>query len=111
MGAARAMVGHGGFGTTLTGLAWGTPMVVLPLFADQPDNARRVDALGAGIALDGGPAAVEHLAEALARVLEEPSYSAGARRMAEEIASLAPVTAAVPLLEAVTGGDVHTEGP
>jgi hypothetical protein len=56
MGRASAMVGHGGFGTTLMGLATGTPMAVLPLFADQHDNARRVDALGAGIALDGGRA-------------------------------------------------------
>jgi UDP:flavonoid glycosyltransferase YjiC (YdhE family) len=38
---ARAMIGHGGFGTTMTGLANGVPMVVVPLFAmDQFFNAR-----------------------------------------------------------------------
>ena len=102
MGATSAMVGHGGFGTTLMGLASGTPMIVLPLFADQPDNARRVDALGAGIALDGGPAAVGRLAEALLRLLDDPAYRAGARRIADEIAALPPAAAAVPILECIT---------
>ena len=103
MGAARAMVGHGGFGTTLMGLASGTPMIVLPLFADQPDNARRVHALGAGIALEGGGAAIGGLAEALTQLLDDPSYRSAAQRIAEEIASLPPVAAAVPLIEAVAG--------
>ena len=39
-----------------TGLAAGLPQVVLPLFADQPDNAARVDELGAGIAPSPEPA-------------------------------------------------------
>ena len=51
---AAAMVCHGGFGTVRAGLAAGVPLAVLPLFADQPDNARRVAELGAGIALDDG---------------------------------------------------------
>jgi len=45
-----AMVCHGGFGTVRAGLAAGVPLAVLPLFADQPDNARRVVELGAGLA-------------------------------------------------------------
>ena len=53
---ARAMVSHGGTVTMRAGLAAGIPQVVLPLFADQPDNAARVDALGAGIAVEAGAA-------------------------------------------------------
>ena len=51
-----AMVCHGGSGTVTMGLAGGVPMAVVPLFADQPWNAERVDALGAGIALGARPA-------------------------------------------------------
>lgn len=101
---AAALVGHGGYGTTLAGLAAGLPMVVLPLFADQPDNAVRVHALGAGIALLGGPAAVAGgLAPALEAVLGDPGYREAARRVAEEIRSLPPTADAVPLLEGLAG--------
>ncbi|WP_210497451.1 glycosyltransferase [Microvirga antarctica] len=50
---AAALVCHGGTGTVLAGLANGLPMVLTPLNADQPEDARRVQATGAGIALLG----------------------------------------------------------
>ncbi|MDP9070128.1 MAG: glycosyltransferase [Actinomycetota bacterium] len=100
---AAAMVGHGGFGTTLLGLASGLPMVVVPLFADQPYNARRVAAVGAGIVLEGGPAAVTSLAGAVQRLLADACYRAAARRIAEEISQLRPVSASVAFLEQVAG--------
>lgn len=100
---ASAMVGHGGFGTTLMGLAAGLPMVVVPLFADQPHNARRVAAVGAGIALDGGPGAVGALNDAVRRVLDQGSYRSAARRIAAEIEQLPPAAAAVPMLAALAG--------
>lgn len=98
---ASAMVGHGGLGTTLAGLAAGVPMVVVPLFADQPHNAARVEAIGAGVVLEGGPAAVGGLAGAIRQVLGGDWYRAGARRVAQEIASLPPASKAVPFLENV----------
>ncbi len=52
---ASAMVCHGGFGTVRAGLAAGVPLAVLPLFADQPYNAERVQALGAGLASAARP--------------------------------------------------------
>ena len=41
-----AMVCHGGSGTVRQGLSAGVPLVVLPLFADQPENARLVHRMG-----------------------------------------------------------------
>lgn len=105
---AAAMVGHGGFGTTLLALASGVPMVVVPLFADQPDNAGRVEAVGAGVALEGGSAAVGELGAALRRVLDDDSYRTAAGRMAEEIAGLPPAADAVPLLEEAAGSPVRS---
>lgn len=104
MAHAAAMVGHGGFGTTLLGLAGGVPQVVLPLFADQPYNARRVVAVGAGLALEGGPAAAAEVGSALVRVLGDGAFRAAAGVVAAEIAGLPPASAAVPLLEAVAAG-------
>jgi UDP:flavonoid glycosyltransferase YjiC (YdhE family) len=90
-----AMVCHGGSGTVTMGLAGGVPMAVLPLFADQPWNAERVDALGAGIALGGGPAAIAGLREAVVRLTGDPSYRSTAQRIAAEMRALPPVDAAV----------------
>jgi UDP:flavonoid glycosyltransferase YjiC (YdhE family) len=89
------MVCHGGSGTVTMGLAGGVPMAVLPLFADQPWNAERVDALGAGIALGRGPGAMAGLREAVVLLTGDPSYRSSAQRIAAEMRALPPVDAAV----------------
>jgi MGT family glycosyltransferase len=94
MAHASAMVGHGGSGSTLAAMAAGMPLAVVPLFADQPENAQRVADLGAGLRLDG----LAGLGEAVAALLEDPSYREGARAVAAEIAALEPVERAVGLL-------------
>ena len=95
MAHASAMVGHGGSGSTLAAMAAAMPLAVVPLFADQPQNARRVAELGAGLALDG----TSGLADAVTELLEDPFYRANARSIAAEIELLPPVDDVVELLE------------
>jgi UDP:flavonoid glycosyltransferase YjiC (YdhE family) len=114
---AAAVVGHGGFGTTLGALAHGVPLVLLPLFAgDQWRNARRVDAVGAGILLEDGPrrgleppgpAVLAALGGAVRRVLEEPGQRDAARVLAGAMAALPPVDAAVDGLERIAGRELR----
>ncbi|HEV2758499.1 MAG TPA: nucleotide disphospho-sugar-binding domain-containing protein [Acidimicrobiales bacterium] len=87
----------------MTALASGVPLVVLPLFADQPYNAARVAAVGAGITLEGGRAAISQLYGALRRVLTEASFRDNARRIADEVDRLPPASDCVPFLEGLTG--------
>jgi UDP:flavonoid glycosyltransferase YjiC (YdhE family) len=101
---AAAMVGHGGSGSTLLAMAAGVPLAVVPLFADQPYNARRVAQIGAGIALEGGVDAAAELPGALRALLEEPRYRRQAERVAAEVAGLAPVDDAVRVLEDISLG-------
>jgi UDP:flavonoid glycosyltransferase YjiC (YdhE family) len=96
---AAAMVGHGGSGSTLMAMAAGVPLAVVPLFADQPYNARRIAQIGAGIALEGGIAAIPELPRALRTLLEEPRYRRQAGRVAAEVAALPPVDDVVRVLE------------
>ena len=86
----------------MTALAAGLPQVLIPMFAlDQHENARRLNEVGAGISLSDGPAAIGGLGDALSRVLEDQSYSEGARRIAAEIAGMPPPAEAVGLLESL----------
>jgi UDP:flavonoid glycosyltransferase YjiC (YdhE family) len=109
--ATAAVVGHGGYGTTLGALAAGAPQVVLPLFStDQWANAEAVARAGAGIALDGdraerrvlgmpAPRVLAGLAGAVSGVLEDPAYRDGAASVAAAMEDLPPASAAVDLLE------------
>jgi UDP:flavonoid glycosyltransferase YjiC (YdhE family) len=101
MAHSAALVCHGGSGTVTTALAAGVPMAVLPIFADQPWNAERVDALGAGIALMGGPEAVGGLRDAVATLIADPAYREAAARVAEEIRALPSVDEAPRVLRAL----------
>lgn len=100
---AAAAVVHGGSGSTLGAVAAGVPLAVVPLFADQPENARRVAEVGAGLAVepnrDDPGATVGALRDALGAVLAEPSYRERARALATELAGEPPVDEAVPLLK------------
>lgn len=46
---ASAVIHHGGSGTMIRAVVSGTPQIILPFGADRPDNAARMQALGAAI--------------------------------------------------------------
>jgi MGT family glycosyltransferase len=94
-----AVVSHGGSGTVIGALAAGLPQVLLPMGADQPHNAERCAALGAGIVLDAVRAAPAAIAAAVRAVLDDPRYAAAAARVRAEAAALPPPEQAVRLLE------------
>jgi MGT family glycosyltransferase len=81
---ATAAVTHGGHGSVVKSLAAGVPMLVMHHGRDQADNAARVTARGAGIALKrtAKPAAI---AKAVKQLLDDSSYAAQAAKLGEAL--------------------------
>ena len=74
------VISHGGNNTVTETLHFGKPLVVLPLFWDQYENAQRIDELGFGIRLDTYAFEDSELTEAVDGLLADTALRA---RLAE----------------------------
>jgi UDP:flavonoid glycosyltransferase YjiC (YdhE family) len=92
-------VTRGGSGTLMAALGAGLPVVVVPLTADQPENAARCAALGLGTVVAHAALTPARAREAVLGVLGEPAYRRRAARLRDEIAALPGPEHAVGLLE------------
>ena len=77
---AAVLVTQCGIGTLTKGLIHGVPLVCVPLLSDQPDNAARVVARGAGVRVSSN-APPEQIGAAIQRVLNDGTF----RRAAEQL--------------------------
>ena len=80
---AAAVITHAGLGTVAAALSHGVPVVCTPIARDQPLNASRVVAVGAGTTVTASTATPEAVRAALHEVLTEARYRENARRIAE----------------------------
>ncbi|MFN0079479.1 MAG: glycosyltransferase [Prosthecobacter sp.] len=71
---ATAFVHHGGIGTMSQGFAAGVPQLIMAMAHDQPDNADRLERLGAGIGLSVRQFTPERVTAALSRLLNERGF-------------------------------------
>lgn len=96
----RAIVHHGGIGTTSISLAAGCPQLVLPMAFDQFDNAERVVRVGAGRTVPMAKATAPRLARELRSLLGEPRYHEQSMACSRAIESeLDPIDRASDLIE------------
>ena len=75
---ACAIVHQGGIGTTAQALRAGRPSLVMPYSHDQPDNAARVERLGASRTIPRQQYRAARVVRQLGELLENPSYAAKA---------------------------------
>lgn len=97
---ATAVVHQGGIGTTAQTIRAGRPMLVAPFSHDQPDNAARMERLGAARVLALKNYRAEKVARELQAILERREYVDSAIRAARAIAAEDGVRAACDGLEA-----------
>ena len=93
------VISHGGSNTMLTALAHGIPQVMVPIAADQPDNAERCLAAGVTRVVPSADATAAAIREAALTVLGDPSYRQRAERIREELERLPGPEFVVELLE------------
>ena len=75
------VISHGGNNTVTETLHFGKPLIVLPLFWDQYENAQRVDELGFGVRLNTYGFADAELTDAIERLLGDAALRS---RLAEQ---------------------------
>nr|ASM47043.1 UDP-glucuronosyltransferase 1A9 [Callithrix jacchus] len=77
----RAFITHSGSHGIYEGICNGVPMVMMPLFGDQMDNAKRMETKGAGITLNVLEMTSEDLENALKAVINDKSYKENIMRL------------------------------
>jgi UDP:flavonoid glycosyltransferase YjiC (YdhE family) len=103
---ATLLITHCGHGTTMKGLVAGVPLVCIPMGRDQNDNAARVVHAHAGVRLT--PAASEHsIRDAIQRVLGDPTFTAGARRLQRAIQSKDGCMDPIAVIESLTAASLR----
>lgn len=96
---ADLVISQAGFSTITTTLRNGLPMVLIPLGADQPENARQCAALGVGLVVAADERTSEGIGRAMQAVWVEPRYRANAERVRDAMAALPGTEHAVCLLD------------
>ncbi|KAE8580622.1 hypothetical protein XENTR_v10024492 [Xenopus tropicalis] len=78
---ARAFITHAGSHGIYEGICNAVPMVMMPLFGDQMDNAKRIESRGAGLTLNVLHMTPEDLSNAVRAVINNPVYKENIQRM------------------------------
>jgi UDP:flavonoid glycosyltransferase YjiC (YdhE family) len=93
------VISHGGSNTMLAALAHGIPQVMVPITADQPENAERCAAAGVARVVPLAEATAASIREAALAVMMDPDYRRAAERTRDEMAALPEIDQAVALIE------------
>ncbi|XP_073433663.1 UDP-glucuronosyltransferase 1A1-like isoform X1 [Dendrobates tinctorius] len=78
---ARAFITHAGSHGLYESICNAVPVVMLPLFGDQMDNAKRIESRGAGVILNVLDMTPDDLFNALDTVINNPSYKENIQRL------------------------------
>ncbi len=107
---ASLVVTHAGWQTVNAALADGVPLLCVPDGRDQPDNAGRVVACGAGRRVSKR-ASTRRLRGTIAEALRDPTLKRGARVMADALERSDGVVSIVEMLERLPRHPATVEAP
>jgi len=93
------VISHAGYNTLMATLLNGLPSVLIPLGADQPENARSSARLGVARVLEPTECSPEAIRAAVRDVLSDPRYRVRAQLTREAMARLPSIDHGLSLLE------------
>jgi MGT family glycosyltransferase len=96
------VITHGGNNTVTESLYFGKPMVALPIFWDQHDNAQRLDETGFGVRLDTYRHSSAELTGAIERLLANDDLAARLARTSARLQRARGTEVAADLIEQVS---------
>ena len=99
---AAVVISHGGAGTVLGAASYGLPQFVVPLFADQWQNAVAVRDAGCGVFAGPDSRSADDIDAALRTLLGGTAHRDAAALVADEIASMPTATDLIDEIEALT---------
>jgi UDP:flavonoid glycosyltransferase YjiC (YdhE family) len=102
------VITHGGNNTITETLYFGKPMIVMPLFMDQFDNAQRIAEKGFGVKLDAYECSDEQLLAAVEKVLADKQMAFKLQKISKEMMSSNNIMTAVKLVERLSKDLDHT---
>ncbi|XP_069716776.1 UDP-glucuronosyltransferase 1A1-like isoform X1 [Phaenicophaeus curvirostris] len=79
----RAFITHGGSHGVYEGICNAVPMLLMPLFGDQMDNAKRVESRGAGLTLNILEMTSQDISTALKAVINDKKYKENIQRLSD----------------------------
>ncbi|KFW04506.1 UDP-glucuronosyltransferase 1-1 [Eurypyga helias] len=79
----RAFITHGGSHGVYEGICNAVPMLLMPLFGDQMDNAKRVESRGAGLTLNILEMTSKDISAALKAVINDKKYKENIQRLSD----------------------------
>ncbi|XP_053634292.1 UDP-glycosyltransferase UGT5 [Cherax quadricarinatus] len=79
----KMFISHGGLLSTQEAIYHATPMLVLPIFADQPRNAENIASKGIGLYLNWHELSVDRIITTIQEIINNPKY----KRNVQEISA------------------------
>ena len=109
LGKVNAVMCHGGHNTVIESLVRGLPLVIAPITDDQPVIADQVVKSGSGLRINFRRAGADAIYTAVNRVLTEPGFAAGARRMQSSLEHAGGAPLAAQLISGLLKGISQTQ--
>jgi UDP:flavonoid glycosyltransferase YjiC (YdhE family) len=97
----QLVVCHGGSGSVLGPLHYGAPLIVIPMGADQLENAERLAAVGVAQAVSPTDLSADAVHETARTIIADETFRHNARAVGDEIATMSTAPELVPVLEAL----------